>query len=58
MSGELIGFLVILGLGVAATFLFRSMNKHLRRVPPTFEEPPPAEPQQGPDPTAQSSPRS
>jgi hypothetical protein len=40
------GFLVVLGLVVLAVLLFRSMLKHLRRVPPSFEqaeaEPPPA----------------
>jgi hypothetical protein len=53
MSGGLLGFLVILALGVGAVFLFRSMNTHLRRVPPTFDEESP--PQSPPPP--QSSPR-
>jgi len=34
-----IGFLVVLALAVAAFFLFRSMSKHIRKVPPTFDEP-------------------
>ncbi len=34
-----LGFLVVAGLGVALFFLFRSMNKHLRKVAPP---PPPA----------------
>jgi hypothetical protein len=33
-----IGFLVVLALAVAAFFLFRSMSKHIRKVPPTFEQ--------------------
>ena len=31
-------FLVVLVLVIAAVFLFRSMNKHLKKVPPTFDE--------------------
>lgn len=38
MSGGLTAFLVILGLAVAATILFRSMLTHLRRVPPSFDD--------------------
>jgi hypothetical protein len=30
-------FIVVLALVVAVVFLFRSMTKHLRKVPPTFE---------------------
>jgi hypothetical protein len=30
-------FLVVVALVVATVFLFRSMSKHLRKVPPTFE---------------------
>jgi NAD(P)H-dependent flavin oxidoreductase YrpB (nitropropane dioxygenase family) len=37
-----LGLLVILLLGVAVVFLSRSLSKHLRRVPPSFD--PPAEP--------------
>jgi hypothetical protein len=37
------GFLVVLGLIVIAVFLFLSMNRHLRKVPQSFEEPPAAE---------------
>ena len=33
-----IGFLVVLALVVAAVFLFRSMNRHLRNVPQSFDE--------------------
>ena len=49
-----VGFVVLLLFFVAVIFLVRSMNKHLRRVPDTFEgtqaEPPGAEPT-GADPT-------
>jgi len=34
----LIGFLVVLGLAVACFLLFRSMNKHLRKVPESFDD--------------------
>jgi hypothetical protein len=37
MNG-LIGFLVVLALVVAAVLLFRSMSRHIRKVPATFEE--------------------
>jgi O-antigen ligase len=40
LGAGLIGFLVVLALAIAAVFLFRSMLKHLRRVPPTFDPPP------------------
>ena len=36
-----IGFLVVLALIVAAAFLFRSMNRHLRKVPKSFDDPQP-----------------
>ena len=39
MSAGLVGFLVIFALIVAAVLLFRSMNKHMRRVPDTFDGP-------------------
>ena len=39
MTAGLIGFLVILALVVAAVFLFRSMTKHMRRVPDRFDQP-------------------
>lgn len=39
------GFLVVVALCVASYFLFRSMNKHLRRVPKQWDPPePPADP--------------
>jgi hypothetical protein len=31
-------FIVVLALVIATVFLFRSMSKHLRKVPPTFEQ--------------------
>ncbi len=30
----LLGFLVVAGMGVAMYFLFRSMNRHLRKISP------------------------
>jgi hypothetical protein len=32
-----IAFIVVVALCVASYFLFRSMNRHLRKVPPSFE---------------------
>ncbi len=43
-----LALLVILLLGVATALLIRSMNRHLRKVPPTFD--PPAEPDKPTDP--------
>jgi hypothetical protein len=34
-----VGFVVLLLFFVAVIFLIRSMNKHLRRVPESFDEP-------------------
>ena len=45
-----LGFLVILALIVAGVFLFRSMNRHLKNVPPEFEEQTAPEPDAHPDP--------
>ena len=39
LGAGLIAFLVVLALVVGCFFLFRSMLKHLRRVPAKFEEP-------------------
>ena len=50
MGAGLIGFLVVLALVVAAVFLFRSMNRHLRKVPSTFD-PRPSDPAPKPDDT-------
>lgn len=35
----MIAFLVVLALVVGSYFLFRSMNRHLRNVPKSFEPP-------------------
>ena len=37
-----IGLVVILLLGIAVIFLIRSMTKHLRRIPASFDTAPPA----------------
>jgi hypothetical protein len=37
VNAGLLGFLVILGLILAAVLLFRSMSKHMRRVPDRFD---------------------
>jgi hypothetical protein len=34
------GFLVLIVFFIAVIFLIRSMNKHLRRVPESFDKPP------------------
>ena len=39
VTGGLLGFLVVLALVVAAVVLFRSLLKHLRKVPASFDEP-------------------
>jgi hypothetical protein len=36
-----IAFIVVVVLCIASYFLFRSMNRHLRKVPDTFTEPTP-----------------
>jgi hypothetical protein len=36
----MIAFLVVLALCVGSYFLFRSMNRHLRKVPKSFDPPP------------------
>jgi hypothetical protein len=38
LGAGLTAFLVVLVLVIATVFLFRSMSKHLRKVPPTFEK--------------------
>jgi len=40
MGAGLIGFLVVLGLVVACVLLFRSMTRHLRKVPKSFDPDP------------------
>lgn len=42
-----LGLFVIVLLGVALFFLIRSMNRHLRRVPQSFDPPAPADPAEG-----------
>jgi hypothetical protein len=37
VGAGLIAFIVVVALCVASYFLFRSMNRHLRKVPPSFE---------------------
>jgi O-antigen ligase len=39
LGAGFIGFLVVLALVLAAVLLFRSMTKHLRRVPKSFDPP-------------------
>lgn len=39
LGAGFIAFLVVLALAVAAFFLFRSMNRHLRNVPEAFNPP-------------------
>jgi hypothetical protein len=51
-----IGLVVILVLLIATVFLVRSMTKHLRRVPTSFDQPPTgAPPVAGPSPDAAAS---
>jgi hypothetical protein len=38
MPEGIVAFSVVLALAIAAVFLFRSMLKHLRKVPPTFDD--------------------
>jgi len=59
-----IGLVVTLFMGIALVFLIRSMNKHLRKVPPTFDPPEqerapadPARPGDGPAPAASTAER-
>lgn len=39
-KGSPIGFFVVLVLLIAVYFLYRSMNRHLKRVPTSFDPPP------------------
>jgi hypothetical protein len=39
-----LGFLVLIVLLIAVAFLVRSMTKHLKRVPASFDDPPKDEP--------------
>ncbi|HEV2778291.1 MAG TPA: hypothetical protein VGX25_02725 [Actinophytocola sp.] len=40
-----VGFLILILFFIAVAFLIRSMNKHLKRVPATFDKPEDAEPE-------------
>jgi hypothetical protein len=41
LGAGFIAFCIVLALCVASFFLFRSMNRHLRKVPDSFEQQPP-----------------
>jgi hypothetical protein len=45
-----LGLVVFLALAVATFFLLRSMFRHLRKVPKTFDEPDPGQPADAPRP--------
>jgi hypothetical protein len=40
LGAGFIAFVVVLALVISCFFLFRSMTRHLRKVPPTFDSPP------------------
>ncbi|HTR71094.1 MAG TPA: hypothetical protein VMH41_12820 [Mycobacteriales bacterium] len=44
LGAGFIAFLVVLALAIASFFLFRSMSRHLRKVPGSFDPPPSAAP--------------
>jgi len=44
LGAGLTGFLVVVVLIAACVFLFRSMSKHLRKVPKSFDDPARTEP--------------
>jgi hypothetical protein len=41
LGAGFIAFVVVVALGVACYFLFRSMTRHLRKVPASFDPPTP-----------------
>jgi hypothetical protein len=41
LGAGFIAFVVVVVLSVACYFLFRSMNRHLHKVPASFDPPPP-----------------
>jgi hypothetical protein len=43
LGAGLTAFLIVLALIVAAALLFRSMTRHLRKVPRSFDDEPPDE---------------
>ncbi|MDR1999198.1 MAG: hypothetical protein LBQ06_04550 [Frankiaceae bacterium] len=51
MAGPVALFVILL-LCVASYYLFRSMTRHLKRVPTVFEGEPPAAPEPGSEPGA------
>ena len=55
MTAGLVGFLVILALVVGSVLLFRSMTKHMRRVPERFDSPADDPTGEGPGAGSQSS---
>jgi hypothetical protein len=40
LGAGFIAFVVVVALAVACYFLFRSMSRHLSKVPPSFDPPP------------------
>ena len=44
-----LGFLVLILFFIAVAFLVRSMTKHLKRVPASFDDPPKDDPKRGGD---------
>jgi hypothetical protein len=40
LGAGFIAFLIVVALAVACYFLFRSMTRHLRKVPASFDAPP------------------
>jgi hypothetical protein len=48
LGAGFIAFSVVVVLAVACYFLFRSMTRHLRKVPPSFEPPPAPAPKREP----------
>jgi hypothetical protein len=49
MGAGIIGFLVVLALVVASILLFRSMSRHLRKVPTSFDRPTVGDDEVGPN---------
>jgi hypothetical protein len=40
LGAGFIAFVVVLALAIACYFLFRSMSRHLKKVPASFDQPP------------------
>jgi len=49
-----VGFLVLILFLIAVAFLVRSMTKHLKRVPASFDDPPAEEPAASTEPPAEA----